>query len=75
MTEYLKVYVEVVFTFFPICFVVFATGMTLLCLMKLFFEKPRPKLLSLVKPWAIGALGGAFLFSAIAPLLAIIEAN
>ena len=73
--EYLKVYVEVVFTFFPVCFLVFATGMTILCFMKLIFEKPRPKFLKLVKPWAKGSIGGALLLSMIAPLLAIIEAN
>ena len=47
-------------------------AMTLLCLIKLLFEKPKPLSKSLIKPWLKGTFGGAIFISIVLPLVALI---
>ena len=70
--EYLKVYAQAVVISFPIFLGMCAMAMTLLCLIKLLFEKPKPLSISLIKPWLKGTFGGAIFISIVLPLVALI---
>ena len=70
--DYLKVYVEAVVISFPFLLGMAAMAMTLICFMKLFFEKPKPQLTNLMKSWVKGTLGGAVFISITLPLFALL---